>query len=674
MRVYRTEAIRNVALLSRSGAGTTSLSEALLLSSGALTCLGQIADGNTVSDYEPEEVERRSSFQMTVVPCEWKSKKLNFLDTPGYADFVGEVLSGISAADLAIVVVNAVDGVQVGTESTWNYALRAGLPRMLVINKLDRENGNFFEVVERLQKVFGRQCVPVQLPKGSPLLGVVDLLDPAASGQHPRFAEFREKLVEAVAEAEAALTEKYLEKGDLTKEELISGLRIGVLEGSVVPILATSATQGLGARELMDFVSTYAPSPAERPPIKATVPGGGTIEIKPSDSSPLAVRVFKTAADQYVGKLSYLKVAGTTLKGDSQLWNANKGETERVAQPFVPRGKAQEPVPSLSPGDIGAVGKLQHTSTGDTLCLKEKPVILPGIQLPGPIYSVSLSPKTKADMDKMGAAVGCMVEEDPTLHVRREQDTAETVLSGMGDAHIDVASKRLKRKFGVDIIVGTPAIPYRETITNKTNVEYKHKKQSGGHGQYGHVLLELEPLPLGSGISFATRVVGGTVPKEYVPAVEKGVMEAVQKGVVTGNKVVDVRVTLYDGSSHPVDSSGMAFQIAAVQAMKQGLQQGRPVLLEPVERVKVTVPDSYTGDIMGDLNAKRAHVAGTTPEGGSTVIEATVPLSEMQRYATELRSLTQGRGTYTMEFSHYQEVPPHLAQKIADDAAKARQN
>ncbi|MBF8299100.1 MAG: Elongation factor [Dehalococcoidia bacterium] len=673
MQVYRTEAIRNIVLLSHSGAGTTSLSEALLMTAGAITRLGQIADGNTVSDYEPEEIDRRGSIQMAVVPCEWKGKKLNFIDTPGYADFVGEVLSAISAADLGMIVVSAVDGVQVGTESTWHYAGRAGLPRMIVVSKLDRENANFYEVVDRIQRAFGRQCVPVQLPKGSPAKEVVDLLDEAASAQHPRFAEFRERLVEAVAEADTTLTEKYLEHGDLSKDELVRGLRTGILNGAIVPILAASAIQAVGAKELMDFVSAYGPSPTERPPVKGSVPGGGTIEVKPIDGAPLAVRVFKTAADPYVGKLSYLRVAGATLKSDSQVWNANEGEAERIAQLFVPRGKVQDGVPSLAPGDIGAVGKLQHTSTGDTLCVKEKPIVLQHIEFPPPVYSVSLSPKTKADMDKMGAAVARMVEEDPSLRVRRDQDTGETVLSGMGDAHIDVATKRLKRKFGVDILIGTPAIPYRETITSKTNVEYKHKKQSGGHGQYGHVLLEMEPLPRGSGIQFATRVVGGTVPKEYVPAVEKGVMEGVQQGIVTGNKVVDVRVTLYDGSSHPVDSSGMAFQIAAVQAVKKGLQQGRPILLEPVMHVRVTVPDQFTGDIMGDLNSKRAHVSGTIPESGVTVIEAHVPLSEMQRYATELRSLTQGRGNYTMQFSNYQEVPQHLAQKIADEAAKAKQ-
>ena len=673
MQVYRTEAIRNVVLLSHSGAGTSSLAEALLLTSGAITRLGQITDGNTVSDYEPEEIERRGSIQMSVIPCEWKGKKLNFLDTPGYADFVGEVLSAISAADLAVIVVSAVDGVQVGTESTWRYAGESGLPRMVVVNKLDRENADFFQVVATVQKMLGKQCVPVQLPKAPPAAGVIDLLDLAAAGQHPRFAEFHEKLVETVAETDTALTEKYLDKGDLTGEELMTGLRTAILEGAVVPVLATSATRLDGARELLDFVSAYAPSPLERPAVNAANPAGGKIEIRPVDGAPLAVRVFKTAADPYVGKLSYLRVAGSGVKSETQVWNATKNETERIAQLFVPRGKVQDPVPSLAPGDIGAVGKLQHTSTGDTLCTKERPVLLPHITFPASIYSVSLAPKTKADMDKMGAAVNRMVEEDPSLHVHRDQDTGETVLSGMGDAHIDVAARRLKRKFGVDIVIGTPAIPYRETITSKTNVEFKHKKQSGGHGQYGHVVLEMEPLTRGSGIEFATRVIGGSVPKEYVPAVEKGVMEGVQQGIVTGNKVVDVRVTLTDGSSHPVDSSGMAFQIAAAQAVKKGLQTGKPVLLEPVMHVKVTVPDAFTGDIMGDLNSKRARVGGTTDEGGFAVIEAVVPLAEMQRYATQLRSLTQGRGTYNMEFSHYQEVPQHLALKIAEEAAKSKQ-
>ena len=667
MQVYSSESIRNLALLSHSGAGKTSLAEAMLLASGGINRLGQVAEGNTTSDYEPEEVERQSSVQTTLVPCEWKGKKVNLLDTPGYADFAGEVVSALAAADSALVVVSAVDGVEVGTETTWQHAERLGLPRMILINKLDREYADFLETLGKIRARFGRNCVAVHLPKGS-LEGVVELLGPAAADQHPRFSEFREALVEAAAEADDALTEKYLDAGDLSQQELAAGLKAGVLAGSIFPVLASSATQEIGITQLLDFITDYAPSPLDLPAIEAKSSSGETVEIGPGESSPLAVRVFRTTADPYVGKLSYLKVVGSTLRGDSQVWNVNKGQAERVAQLFVPRGKDQEGVPSLSPGDIGAVAKLQYTGTGDTLAQREKAITLPALEFPNAVHSVSISPKTKTDMDKMGSSLARLVEEDPSLRVNRDQDIGETVLSGLGDAHIDVACKKLKRKFVVEVLVSTPSIPYRETISMKTNAEYRHKKQSGGHGQYGHVFLTLEPLPRGSGVEFGNRVVGGAVPKEYIPAVEKGVMEAVQQGILAGSRVVDLKVTLYDGSSHSVDSSNMAFQIAATQALKKGLQQGNSVLLEPIMHVTVRVPDAFTGDIMGDLNGKRARVSGRSPQDGYSLVEAQAPLSEMQRYATDLRSMTQGRGSYTMEFSHYEEVPAHVAQKVAGES------
>lgn len=673
MQVYSTDRIRNVALLSHSGAGKTSLAEAFLLASGATTRLGSVTEGNTASDYEPEEVERRSSIQTSIIPCEWKGKKLNLLDAPGYADFLGEVISALMAADMAVIVVSAVDGLAVGTDIAWQRSGSLGLPRMMLINKLDRENASFLDTLEMIRKHFGRQCVAINVPQGSPPKGVASLLG-ANAGDDPGAAELREKLMEAVAEADDALTEKYLSEGTLSEADLVRGLRGAMLKGAVVPVMATSATQQVGTREIMDFLADYGPSPAERPPVKARDAAGKEIEIRPADGSPLAVRVFKTTADPYVGKLSYLRVMGAPLQGDSQVWNANKGELERVAHLFVPRGKAQEPVAMLASGDIGAVAKLQHTATGDTLCQRDKPIMFPPIEFPNPVVSVAITPKTKTDMDKMGASLVRLVEEDPSLRVSRDQESAETVLSSLGDAHVDVACKKLKRKFGVDVIVGTPAIPYRETIKGRTVSEYKHKKQSGGHGQYGHVVVELEPLPRGSGIEFQSKVVGGSVPKEYIGAVEKGALEATQQGVLAGSKVVDVKISVTDGSSHAVDSSNMAFQIASVQAVKKGLLQARPVLLEPVMRVKVIVPDAFTGDVMGDLNSKRARVSGTTPMDGMAEIEATVPLAEMQRYATELRSMTHGRGTYSMEFDHYEEVPSHLAQKIIDDHAKKQES
>ncbi|MCH7553656.1 MAG: elongation factor G [Chloroflexi bacterium] len=675
MKVYETDAIRNVVLLSHSGAGKTSLAEAMLLATGAITRLGNIAEGNTTCDYEPEEIARTSSIQLAIAPCEWHGVKLNVIDTPGYADFAGDVSSAMAAAECGLVVVSAVDGIEVGTELTWNHAQEAGLPRFLLVNKLDRDNADFFQTLDSIRERFGNRCVALTIPEGaqSGLTGVINLLDPSNADKHPRFGELREQLVEAAAEAEDALTEKYLEEGDLTETELVQGLKTGIANGTIFPILASSATQQVGIQELMDTLATLGPSPIDVSPTMAQDASGGEVAVSVKDQGPVVALVFKTTADPYVGKLSYFKVLRNTLSSDSHVWNPNKEQQERLGQIFAPRGKTQEPVPSLSAGDIGAVAKLQHTGTGDTITTKDAGIQLPAIEFPAPVYSVALSPKTKADMDKMGTSLVRLIEEDPSLHVTREQATGETMLSGLGEAHIGVAAKRLKRKFGVDVLIDIPQVPYRETITTKINAEYKHKKQTGGHGQYGHVLLELEPLPSGSGIKFDVRVVGGTVPKEYFPAVEKGVKEASQHGVLSGRQVVDVKITLYDGSYHPVDSSGMAFQLAASQALRNGLQQARPVILEPVMHVKITVPDAYTGDIMGDLNGKRARVQGMTPDNGTTIIEAQAPLSEMQRYATDLRSMTQGRGYYTMEFSHYEELPQHLAQKVTQEVHQREQ-
>lgn len=668
MDAYATDAIRNVVSLSHSGAGKTALAEAMLHGSGAVNRLGTIADGNTVCDYEPEEVDRQSSIQLALAPVEWNGVKINFIDTPGYADFSGEVGSALAAADFAALVVSAVDGVEVGAESTWRQAEDRGLPRMVIINKMDRENANFHEVLDQLKERLDRRCVPFNLPDGaeSSFGGVVSLIE--AEGAVDRFDEFREQLVEAAAEAEDALTEKYLEEGELTPDEILQGLKLGITAGTIFPVVATAATKETGISELLDLLKDYAPSPADAQAAHGQDKSGGAVEVSPGDDGPLAALVFKTTADPYVGKLSFFKVCRNTLKSDSQVVNVRTGQTERIGQVFVPRGKGQENVAALSPGDIGAVAKLQDTSTGDTLGTKDG-VRLDAIEFANPVYSVSLAPKTKADMDKMGTAIARVVDEDPSLQMTREQATGETVLSGLGDAHIDVAIRRLQRKFGVEVVVGTPRVPYRETVTTKTAVEYKHKKQSGGHGQYGHVHLELEPLPKGSGLEFATRVVGGSVPKEYFPAVEKGVMEAARTGVIAGSPVVDLKVTLFDGSSHSVDSSGMAFQIAASQAFKKGLQAAGPVILEPVMKVAVTVPDGYTGDIMGDLNGKRAKVLGMNPGSGTTTIDAEAPLAEMQRYAQDLRSIAQGRGFYSMEFSHYEELPAHLAQKIQEAMA-----
>lgn len=682
MQNYSSGNIRNVILLAHNGAGKTSLSEAMLFLAGAINRLGKVADGNTTSDYDPEEVKRKISINLSLLPCRWKEVKINLLDTPGYADFVGEVKAGIQVADGGVVVVCAASGVEVGTERVWQYAEGRALPRLIFINKMDRENANFHRTMETIQSKLGKKCLPLQLPIGSQseFKGIVDLITRKAytgsAGQEAKLPSslekevetLREKMVEAVAELDEELTVKYLEGQEITADEIGSTLIQGVKLGKIVPVLAGSALQSTGISHLFDAICTYLYSPIEAGQIKAVNPVTKQEEIiKPDGHASLVALVFKTSADPYVGKLTYFRVYAGSISSNSSVWNVSKGQAERIGQLMVLRGKAQEPVPQLIAGDIGAVAKLAATSTGDTLATRERPVILSSIQFPPPAYSVALYPKTKVDVDKLGTVLPRLVEEDPTLQVRKELDTAETVLSGIGDTHLEVAIEKMQRKFGVEVKSEVPKIPYKETIVTPVKAEYKHKKQTGGHGQYGHVVLELEPLPRGTGKEFTGRVVGGAVPKNYIPGVEKGVTEALQEGVLAKYPVVDIRVTLVDGSYHPVDSSDISFKIAGAQAVKKGLSQGQPVLLEPIMRLKISVPESFTGDIISDLNTKRARVLGMVPQHGMQVIEAYVPLAEVLRYAIDLRSITQGRGSYSMEFRHYEEVPAHLAQKITSE-------
>ncbi len=684
MKEFKTEEIRNVALVGHGSTGKTSLAEAMLFSSGAVGRLGRVEDGTTVSDFDPDENKRKISINLSLVPCEWKGRKLNIIDTPGYADFVGEMKAGLRAADAALVVVCAASGVEVGTEQSWAFADERSLPRMVVVNRMDRENADFFQTLSQLQSFFGKKCAPLQLPIGaqSSFEGVVDLLtlkgfrgEKGSEGAVPdslsdQVARYREQLVEAIAEADDELLNKYLEGEELSPEELTRGLRAGIASGSVVPVLAGAATKGLSASPILDAIAQYLPSPLDGGETAAKNASTDQEEsLKADPAGPLAALVFKTTADPYVGKLTYLRVFSGTLKGDSQAWNSNKGAAERIGQLSTLRGKSQEPTPQLVAGDIGALAKLAETSTGDTLSSKERPLLLPSISFPAPAYSAAVHPKTKADLDKMGSALTRIVEEDPTLRVHREPDTGETVLSGLGEPHLEVTVEKIQRKFGVGLELTIPKVPYKEAITASASAEYTHKKQTGGHGQYARVAIRLEPLPRGSGFQFDNAVVGGSVPRTYVPAVEKGVLETLHEGVLAHYPLIDLKVTLYDGKEHPVDSSEMAFKIAGAMALKQGTLEARPILMEPIMTLRVVVPEANTGDAMGDLNSKRAKVLGITPqENGASMIEAQVPLAEVRRYATDLRSITQGRGSYTLEFSHYEEVPAHLAQKIIDKA------
>jgi len=677
MKQFPPENIRNITLLSHSGAGKTSLSEAALFTTGEINRLGKVDAGSTTSDYDPDEVKRKISINLTLLPCQWRDTKINLIDTPGYSDFAGEVRAAVRVSESSIVVVSAAAGVEVGTEQTWQYSQEAGQARLIFINKMDRENANFYKTVEQVQSRLGTGCLPLQIPVGAQkdFQGIIDLLSlkcylggKAEASEIPsslqeQVKSFREKMIETIAEFDDALIEKYLGGEELSYDELQAGLKQAVKSGKITPVLAGSALQNVGITQLLDAVCLYLPSPAER----QEVAEGATEALAVSPGAPLAALVFKTSADPYVGKLTYFRVFAGAMDSNSQVWNANRGEAERIGQLFIIKGKSQEPTPKVGAGFIGAVAKLSITNTGDTLASQGKPLKLAPTTFPEPIYSVAVHPKTKADLDKLGAALTRLTEEDLTLRVTRDADTAETILSGLGDTQLEVVAEKMQRKFGVGVDLKTPKVPYKETITRPAKAEYKHKKQTGGHGQYGHVLLELELLPRGSANEFANKIVGGAIPKNYIPAVEKGVIEAAKEGVLAGYPVIDVRASVYDGSFHPGDSSEICFKIAGAGAFRKGLTEGQPILLEPIVNMRVTVPGEFTGDIIGDLNTKRARVQGMNPEDGYNVIEAQVPLAEIQRYAIDLKSITQGRGRYTIQFSHYEEVPAHVAQKIIDE-------
>ncbi len=673
MEALRTDNIRNVVLLSHSGAGKTSLAEALLYDSGVTSRLGKVEEGNTVSDFEPEETKRGSSISLSLLPLEWKEVKINLLDAPGYFDFIGEMRSGIRVADGAVILICAASGVETGTELAWGYVDEAGLPRLIFINKIDRENADFYKTASQIEARFGQRCVPVQLPDPSTESGILDLLSmehlEGAGIPQEKIQTYRERLVEAIAETNDELLTKYLEGEELSAEELRQALRIATLEGKLVPILVGSALSNKAIPPLLDAICDYLPSPRNRDKVRAwNAKLNQEEELPPEEDAPLSALVFKSIADPYVGRLSCLRVYSGILRSDSVVWNANKNKVERVGQLYLLRGKSQEPVPQLIVGDIGAVAKLSETSTGDTLCEQNHPVQLAPVEFPRPNFAVAVYPKTKADVDKLGTVLARLSEEDPSILIRKEPDTGETLLYGFGEAQIEVVAEKIKRKFGLEAELRMPKVPYKETITSSARAEYKHKKQTGGHGQYGHVFLELTPLPRGTGYQFEETIVGGAIPKNFIPAVEKGVAEALQEGVLAGYPIVDVKVTLYDGTYHPVDSSDISFKIAGSHALRKGVQQANPVLLEPIMALRITVPEEFTGDILGDLNSKRARVSGMSRQGNLSLIEAQAPLAELLRYAVDLRSMTQGRGSYTIEFSHYEEVPSHLAQRIIAEA------
>ncbi len=679
MKNYKSEQLRNVVLLSHSGAGKTSLAEGMLYGSGAISRLGRVEEGTTVSDYDPEEIRRKISVNTSLVPCEWRGRKVNVLDTPGYADFVGEVKGAVRAADGAVILLDAVSGVEVGTELVWGYADEVDLPRILFINKMERDNADFVGALNQAKEKLGADIVPFQLPIGAQeaFEGVVDLVgmrayrgEKAEAGDipdnlRPEAESYHLQLMEAAAETDDALLEKYFEEETLTEEEIRQGLVTGIRGKGLVPVFCGSALKNMGIPPLMNAITEYLPSPLDTVKVSATNVATGQQEVlEPLAQAPLAALVFKTLADPYVGKLTYFRVFSGRMESDSRIFNSSRGEEERVGQLFFLRGKEQEPVDEVPAGDIGAVAKLQETSTGDTLCDKDHPLILPPIGFPHPIFSAAIVPKTKADLDKMGSALARLTEEDPTLRVEREASTRETVLSGMGESHIDIAARRLHSKFGVEIVTSVPKVPYRETITKVTRSQYRHKKQTGGAGQFAEVWLRVEPLERGTGFEYDSEVREGHISQSFIPSIQKGIKQVLEQGVIAGYPVVDVKAVVYDGKEHPVDSKDIAFQIAGREAFKSAVRDGAPVLLEPIMLFTITVPEGNMGDVLGDLNTNRARVMGMEQKGDMSIITTQAPLAEMQSYATDLRSITQGRGLFTMEFSHYEEVPKHLADGI----------
>lgn len=682
MKHYTPDRIRNIGLFSHGGAGKTSLTEAMLYNAKAITRLGRVEDGNTVTDFDPDEIKRHISINLAIAPIEWRDTKINIVDAPGYADFMGDVRSAFRVVDAAIILMDASAGVEVGTEQVWKTAEELGRPRLLFINKMDRENADFARALASARQAFGVAVAPVQVPIGreKAFRGVVDLLaqqaitfengvpqaGPIPAEMAEECAGYRQQLVEAIAENDESLMLRYLEDEPIETEELVSALKAAVAAAQLYPVFCGAATSNRGVQPLLDAIVDYVPS-ADSVTVTAQQ-NGNEVVLRADPNGPLAAIVFKTLADPHVGRLSYFRVYSGSLKSNSQILNATQSKSERVGQLFYIRGKEHLNTDAVGAGDIGAVGKLAITHTADTLSDEGNPLALPGIQFPAPSYAAAVAPKTKADLDKMGQALQRLAEEDPTIQISRDPVSGETIVAGLGEPHVQIALDRMTRRYGVNVEVGLPRVAYRETISTKTVAEYKHKKQTGGAGQYGHVFLELEPLP-DADFEFAERVVGGVVPKNFFPAVEKGIREALEAGPLAGYPVVNVKVTLFDGSYHEVDSNEMSFKIAAREAFKKGVLQAKPILLEPMLTLRVTIPDANTGDVMSDLNSKRAQVSGMTPAGnGMTTIEAIVPAAELQRYATDLRSITQGRGTFTTEFSHYQPVPPQIAEQIKAQA------
>ncbi|MCR1900306.1 elongation factor G [Irregularibacter muris] len=686
MKVYETKDLRNIGIIGHGGCGKTTLVEAMAFNAGLIDRMGKVEDGSTVSDYDPEEVRRAISISSALVPLEFNNYKMNVMDTPGYFDFVGEMIATLRVVDSAVVVVDAVSGMEVGTEKAFKAVKDRDIPSIVMINKMDRENANFKRVLEQLREYFGNIVVPFLIPMGESetFKGIVNVVDMKAKvkkgqkcvdaelpqGMEEEISTYREMIIESVAQTSEELMEKYFDGEELTSEEIYQGLKQGVLEGDLIPVVCGSAAQNIGVESLMDVIINFYPAPHEGHKVHGNNPQNDKeVERSYKTDEPFSALVFKTIVDPYVGKLSLFKVMSGTLSPNGEIYNVTKDKKEKLSHLYVLSGKKQVEVEKLSAGDLGAFSKLQSTTTGDTLCDAEHPILYQAIDFPKPIISQAIVPKAKGDEDKIGMGLHRLMEEDPTFTIYRNRETKETLISGLGEMHLDIISKRLHNKFGVDVLLKDPRIPYRETIKSKATSEGKHKKQSGGRGQFGHIYVDFEPL-FGEEeeFEFVDKVVGGAVPRQYIPAVEKGLRECLEEGILAKYPVTGVRCTLFDGSFHSVDSDEMSFKMAASLAFKKGIKEASPVLLEPIYHLEIVVPDEYMGDIMGDLNKKRGRILGMEPAEGYQKIIAEAPLSEMSKYATDLRSMTQARGEFMMEFARYEELPEQLAEKVIEEA------
>ena len=686
MKVYSSDKIRNIALMGHSGSGKTILAEAMVHATGATNRMGRVEDGSTVSDWDEEEIKRSQSINTSLIPCEWSGHKINVLDTPGFPDFIGDVISALRVAEAGVVVLDAVSGIEVGTELAWQQLTQENKPRFIFVNKMDRDNANFQRVLDALSQTFEGNFVPVLLPVGaeSNFSGVVSVIDGKAymgvegkAGDVP--AEMQDALeeaslalLEAAAESDDELLMKYLEGEELTAEEISSGLKSAILSGDVIPVLSGSASHEIGIRAAMDMILSLVPSPVEAAPYPAIIDGEEG-ELPGDPDGVTAALVFKTIADPYVGRITLFRVFNGTVKTDSRLYNVNKESEERMGHIFTLLGKEQIKVDSVPAGDIAAAAKLNVTATGDTLVEKGTNIIIPPPKFPNPLYAVAIKPVSQADSAKISSALNRLVEEDPTLRWYNDTSIHQMVLMGMGDVHITIAVNRLKSKFGVNVTTDMPKVPYRETVSRTATAAYRHKKQTGGAGQFAEVHMRVEPGDQDKDLEYTWEVFGGAISSTFMPSIEKGIRQVMKGGVLAGYPVVGVKVAVYDGKEHPVDSKDIAFQIAGREAFKKAFQEAGPIFLEPIYKVEVIVPEEYMGDILGDLNTRRARVLGMDNVRGKSIITAEAPYAELLRYANDLRSITQGRGIYNIEFLRYEPVPQHLSQAIIDEAKREKE-